>query len=50
MILAILNLCVTDASHQVSAQSDLGFGRRCRLKTFKMATPAAILDIEMERF
>ena len=34
-ILAILNLCVTDASHQVSAQSDLGFRRRCRLKNFK---------------
>ena len=26
-----------DASHQVSAQSDLQFGSRCRLKKFKMA-------------
>ena len=35
MILAILNLCYCDASHQVSAQSDLGFRRRCHLKNFK---------------
>ena len=35
-ILAILNLCYCDASRQVSAQSDLRFGRRCRLKNFKM--------------
>ena len=42
-------LCHCDASHQVSAQSDLGFGKRCRLKYFKMATVAAILDIGMER-
>ena len=34
-ILAILNLYV--ASHQVLAQSDLRFGRRCHLKNFKMA-------------
>ena len=47
MILAILNLCYCDVSHQVSAQLDLGFGRRCRLKNFKMA---AILDIGTERF
>ena len=40
-------MCNCDASHQVSAQSDLGFGR-CRLKNFKMATVAAILDIGME--
>ena len=39
------SLCHCDASHQVWAQSDLGFGR-CRLKNFKMA----ILDIGMERF
>ena len=26
----------SNASHQVSAQSDLWFGRRCRLKNFKM--------------
>ena len=30
------SLCHCDASHQVSAQSDLQFGR-CRLKNFKMA-------------
>ena len=36
-----------DASNQVSAQSDLWFGRKCRLKNFKMA---AILDIGTERF
>ena len=47
-ILAILNLC--DASHQVSAQSDLRFGRRCRLKKFKMAAMAAILDIGTKQF
>ena len=39
-----------DASHQVSAQSDLQFGKRCRLKSFKMATMVAILDMGMERF
>ena len=33
------SLCHCDASHQVSAQFcfDLWFGRRCRLKNFKMA-------------
>ena len=30
-------LCCSDASHQVLAQSDLPFGRRCCLKNFKMA-------------
>ena len=39
------SLCHSDASHQVSAQSDLRFGRRCHLKNFKMATVEAILDI-----
>ena len=39
-------LCHCDASHQVSAQSDLWFGR-CRLKNFKMT---AILDIGTEQF
>ena len=38
--------CHSDASHQVSAQSDLPFGRRCGLKNFKMA----ILDIGTEQF
>ena len=49
-ILAILNLCHCDAFHQVLAQSDLWFGRRCHLKYFKMAALAAILDIGTERF
>ena len=39
--------CHPDASHQVSAQSDLLFGRRYALNNFKMA---AILDIRMEPF
>ena len=43
------SLCHCDTSHQVSAQSDLWFGRRCRLNNFKMAALAAILDIGMER-
>ena len=44
------SLCHSDAPHQVSAQSDLRFGRGCHLKNFKMATIAAILDIRMEWF
>ena len=40
------SLCHSDAFHQVLAQSNLRFGRRCRLKNFKMA---AILDIGMEQ-
>ena len=39
------SLCHSDVAHKVSAQSDIWFGRRCRLKNFKMATVAAILDI-----
>ena len=35
------SLCHCDASHQVSAQSDLWFGRCC-LKNFKMAAMAKI--------
>ena len=31
------SLCHCDASHQVSAQSNLRFGMRCRLENFKMA-------------
>ena len=50
MILAILNLCHYDTSHQFLAQSNLRSGRRCRLKNFKMATMAAILDIRTEHF
>ena len=38
--------CSSDASHQVSTQSDLHFGRQCGLKNFM----AAILDIGTERF
>ena len=34
-----------DASHQVLAQSNLRFGRRCRLKNFKMAA----MDIQTEQ-
>ena len=36
-----------DASHQVSAQPDLLFRRRCDFKNFKMV---AILDIRTEGF
>ena len=43
-------VCRFEASHQVSNQSELRFGSRCRLKYFKMATMAAILDMGMERF
>ena len=35
---------------QVSAQSNLRFGRRCHLKIFKMADMVAILDIGTELF
>ena len=44
------SLCHCSASHLVSVQSDLLFGRRCRLKNFKMVTMAAILDIGTEQF
>ena len=37
--------CRANASHQVSAQTDLGLDSSCGLKNFKMATMAAILDI-----
>ena len=39
--------CPPDASHQVSSQPDLLFGKRCGVKNFKMA---GILDIGIERF
>ena len=39
------SLCHCDASHQVSAHSDLWFGRS-RLKNFKMVAMAAILESE----
>ena len=44
------SVCRSNASHQVLAQSDLWFGRRCCLKNFKMATVAAILNIGTEQF
>ena len=43
-------LCRSYASHQVSAKFNLMFGRRCRLKNFKMAVMAANLDIGTEQF
>ena len=44
------SLCRSEASHKVSAQSVLWFWRRYRLKNFKMAAMAAILDIGTEQF
>ena len=50
-ILAILNLYVAPMPpHQVLAQSDLRFGRRCRLKNSKIVAMAAILDIRTKQF
>ena len=43
------SLCHCDDSHQVSAKTDLGFRRKYRLKNFKMAALAALLDIGTER-
>ena len=42
------SLCCSDASHQIMAQSNSWFGRRCHLKNFEMADMVAILDIGME--
>ena len=44
------SLSCCETSHQASAQSDLRFGSRCRLKNFKMAAIADILDIGTEPF
>ena len=44
------SLYCSDASNQVSAQSELRFGRRCRLKIFKVADMMTILDIGTEWF
>ena len=44
------SLCRSNASHQVSAQSNLRFGRRCRLKNSNMAAMKAIFDIRTEQF
>ena len=35
-------LCCYDASHKISAQYDLWFGRRCRLKNNKMDAVALL--------
>ena len=43
-------LCRSDASHQVSAQSNLRFGRKCLLKNLKMVTMATILILEQNNF
>ena len=40
------SLCCSNASHQVSAQSNLQFGRRCHLKIFKKADMAAHLGYQ----
>ena len=42
--------CQLVTSHQIPAQSDLLFGRRCGFRNFKMAAMAAIVDIGKERF
>ena len=42
--------CGPNASHQVWAQSDLGFGSRCSFKMFKIAAQGAILDSRKEWF
>ena len=49
-ILAILNLCVTVMPPIKFQLNRIEFGRRCRLKNFKMAAMVAILDIGTERF
>ena len=43
------SLCHFDASHQVLAQSNLGFGRRCRLKNlgYQIGTILAILNLHV---
>ena len=43
------SLCRSDASHQVSAQSDLWFGRRCRLKK-RNGTILAILTLHLPQW
>ena len=44
------SLCCSNASYQVSAQSDLQFKRICHLKNFKMTAMVAILDTRTEQF
>ena len=44
------SLCCSDASHQVSAQSNLLFGRRCHLKNMKMAPVEASSISEQNYF
>ena len=48
--LAILNLCVTVMPPIKLQLNRTGFGRRCRLKNFRMAAMAATLDIGTEGF
>ena len=47
LILAILSLYLSKALHQVSAQSDLLFGIRCRLKNFKIVLAQSNLPLEI---
>ena len=49
-ILAIKNCHVNPMPPIVSAQSDFPFGRRCRLKIFKISAMSATLDIGTEQF
>ena len=44
------SLCRSNASHQVSAQSNLRFRKICCLKNSNMAAMAAILDSRTEQF
>ena len=44
------SLCHYNASHQVSAKSNILFGKSCHLKNFKIAAMAATLDIGTEQF
>ena len=44
------SLCRSNASHLVSAQSNLRFGKRYHLKNSNMAAVAAILEIRTEQF
>ena len=49
-ILAIVNLCVTVMPPIKFQLNWTGFGRRCRLKNFKMATRVVSFNIGTERF
>ena len=45
MILAILNLCGPNASHQVWAQSDIGFLSRCGFKIFNFGSLFVCVEV-----